>query len=80
MCGHWVRDMGFFEQGLTKMDPLFWETTAKLRVFSLARPLSHTQHTWYSLVGREKGNMILFVSVFISCTSEGGSEKLYGKT
>ena len=40
MYGHWVRDMGFFEQGLTKMDPLFWETTAKLRVFSLARSLS----------------------------------------
>lgn len=54
MYGHWVRDMGFFEQGLTKMDPLFWETTAKLRVFSLARSLSLTTHISYSLVGREK--------------------------
>ena len=54
MYGHWVRDMGFFEQGLTKMDPLFWETTAKLRGFSLARSLSLTTHISYSLVGREK--------------------------
>ena len=45
MYGHWVRDMGFFEQGLTKMDPLFWETTAKLRVFSLARSLSLSHNT-----------------------------------
>lgn len=27
---------GIFEQGMTKMGPLFWETTQKLGVFSLA--------------------------------------------
>lgn len=49
---------GFFEQGLTKMDPFVLGGLPQNWEFSLARPLSHTTHLVF-LVGREKGNMIL---------------------